>query len=296
MAYRYSNLTNAVGDKRSPLRQYLDHRFPMVKPLQNEYREASGALLVDTGGANAGTLGAAFDFEIRFLLDPSSAPMVAALAFRRRTDLVTAIGEVVAAAQNASRGNSQDRDILARASWALALCAEVYRVGGIMPGSPLGLLLREDRFTAEELLALAPPDALRQLGELETLAAANLMPHLRRRPLYLGPTFEGSELCSADADLIAGGLLLDIKTHLGTRNQRTGNRSDGLALTALYQVVTYVLFDHSDAYKITDIGIYSARYGSLVTWPLPYALNAMADEPIDLAKERDEVWRLLGGA
>lgn len=291
--YRYTNLTNAVKDKGSPLRGYLDQRFPNTRLLQTEYRARSGSLLIEGGDANPGTLGAAFDFQSRLVLDPTAPPLVAALAFSGRSDHLVAVTGLMCLAQDAAQ-HEAERETLARACWALALCAEVTRVGVVMLGSPLGPLLDADRFTTDELIALAPADALRQLREMDALAATNFFPHLNK-PLHLGPTFDGSSLCSADADLVAGGLLLDIKTHLGTKNQRTGTRSDALSLTDLYQVLAYALFDHSDIYRITDLGIYSGRYGTLVTWPLYQALETLADGPVDLGHERSHVWSLLGG-
>jgi hypothetical protein len=95
--------------------------------------------------------------------------------------------------------------------------------------------------------------------------------------------------------LICDGLLVDIKTRLGRRNPRTRVRSDALPLIDLYQLVAYALFDRSDTYRITSIGIYSARYGTLATWLLVDALETLAGTEIDLARERETVWELLGG-
>lgn len=290
--YRYTNLTNAVKDKQSPLRRYLDQRFPNTREIQADYRSRSGELQVGGGEANPGTLGAAFDFQVRFVLDPTVPPIAAALAFAGRPDDRAVITEVMRCAELAVHRDSGGES-LGRACWALALCTEVYRVG-LMPGSPLVGLLDAGRFTVDALLALAPSDGLRQLSDMGSLAARNLLPSLNQ-PLHLGPTFDGSQLCSADADLIASGLLLEIKTHLGAKNQRTGTRTDTLSLLDLYQVLAYVLFDSSDTYRITDVGLYSARYGSLVTWPLAEALQTLAGEPVDLAHERARVWSLLDG-
>ncbi len=36
----------------------------------------------------------------------------------------------------------------------------------------------------------------------------------------------------------------------------------------IYQLAGYCLLDHMDDYKITGVGIYFARQGVLVSWPL----------------------------
>jgi hypothetical protein len=74
----------------------------------------------------------------------------------------------------------------------------------------------------------------------------------------LGPTFAGSELIKADADLIAAGLLLELKT----------SAKLSLGITDLLQVIGYALLDFADAYRISELGIFSARYGYLATWEL----------------------------
>lgn len=73
-SYAYTNLTSALRDRSSPLRAYLDQRFPLTKPLQADYRATAGPLLVAGGDANPGTLGAAFDYLLRFVLDPAYVP------------------------------------------------------------------------------------------------------------------------------------------------------------------------------------------------------------------------------
>lgn len=292
--YTYRNLTSAVKDKDSPLRQYLNRRFPNTRPLQATYREQCGTLLVDGGDANAGTVGAAFDFMIRFGLDADHKPVVAVQAFLGKPPLLAAVVEVVESVHAAVAG-PEDVDLLARSSWALALCTEVYRVG-LMPGSPLLPLLQGRQFNAPALLSLAPEGAMLQLRDLYRVAQERLLPTiLPAERLHLGPTFDGSTLCPADADLVHDGRLLDIKTHLGSKNAKTGVRFDSLALTDLYQVLAYVLFDRSDTYCIRSLGVYSGRYGALVIWPLTEALTTMAGGSVDLAAEREVVWGLLGG-
>lgn len=285
--YVHRSLTHAIADKMSPLRRYLDVRFPSVRALQKDYRSRVGdmrvAPLVGGGGANGGTLGAAFDFAIRFQVSPDYIPEIALYAFGGRPDYAAAIEEVIRRGGQCAAG-ATDLTELDRACWALALCTEVYRAG-LYPGSPLALLIEQDSFTPDVLLSLIPDDGLRQMAELRTLAQDELLPHLRT-PLYLGPTFDASQLCPADADLISDGLLLDLKTAV---------KGNSLSREDLYQLLAYALFDHSNAYGLDRIGIYSARFGALVTWELIPTLELLAGGTVDLAAEREKIWSLLGG-
>ncbi|OYN96240.1 hypothetical protein CGZ96_13320 [Enemella evansiae] len=289
MAYRYSNLTAALGDKRSPLREFLDRRFPHVRALQTDFRARSGELRVPGGSADPGQVGAALDLAIRFLLDPQDRAEISWIGFANHARELEQIVGVVKAAQRAAVDG--DAAALGRACWVLALTTEVYRVG-LWRGSALDGLLRADRFRTPELLGLAGADAIEQLVALQGLAERELLPRLRP-PYRLGPTFTGSEFCAADADLIAGGVLIDIKTRLGVRDPKTGVRSDRLSLADVYQLLGYLLFDRDDAYRITDLAIYSARYGALIGWPVVEALQTLAGEPVDLPEVRAEVWSLL---
>lgn len=290
--YQYTNLTAAIGDKGSPLRLLLSEMLPHTRHVQAEYRASKPRLLVEGGSSNPGTLGAAFDYAMRFELLPSFDARLARAAFIDDADAVANIDAVIVAAQVARVIG--DRTTVYRASWALALLTEVYRVG-MMHGSPLRLLRDERAFDAMHLLELAPRDAIRQLRELVELASTELLPHLQE-PYTLGPTFDGSELCAADADVISNGLLLDFKTSLGAKVSRPGGRSDCLKIKDLYQVVAYALFDHSDSYLIHRVGFYSARFGHLVSWDLVELVEKLAGRPVDLADARERVWRSLGGA
>lgn len=279
--YQYLSLTKALDDKHSPLREYFDTRFPKTRTLQADYRARVGEMVVAPGNANSGTVGTAFDYRLRFTLDPSHNPGETYAAFLSRPRQAKAIQKVILDAQRSAQA-ATDPDGLNRACWALALCTEVYRTGQIFPGSPLASLSPR-QFTSEHLLALAPADALRQLNELARLAQAVLVPRLTP-PLYLGPTFEASEYCAADADLISNRLLLDIKTTV---------KGKALSRIDLYQLLGYALFDRSDAYAIRKIGIYASRFGALVEWELAAAMELLAGEPVALADARETVWGLL---
>src|SRR5262249_2681307 len=88
--------------------------------------------------------------------------------------------------------------------------------------------------------------------------------HLLRQPAILNPTFAGSlDVGGADADLIVNGCLIDIKS----------SKLPGIDPLDLRQLVGYVLLDYDDEYHMQSVGIYKARYGMLVTWPLEQFLS-----------------------
>jgi len=72
--------------------------------------------------------------------------------------------------------------------------------------------------------------------------------------------FAGSgEIGGADADLIAAGCLIDVKTTVVPKFSKT---------RLLYQLLGYVLLDYEDAYRIRSVAIYLSRQALLVRWPL----------------------------
>ncbi|MGH4001997.1 MAG: hypothetical protein ACRDTJ_31545, partial [Pseudonocardiaceae bacterium] len=214
--FRWRTLTAEVADKASPLRQHLELRFPNLRPLQNEYKKSAGGILVERGSGNPGTLGAAFDFAVRSALDPGYQADIAMIGFMF-DGLQELVGEVATLATAAQRFSPRTPELM-RACWALALCTEVLRVG-LMPGSPLAKLVEENRLTAAALLDLATHDVVAELTALSDVAEEHLLPHIRNgEPLMLGPTFAGSRLCPADADLVAGGTLIDLKCTVGKKS------------------------------------------------------------------------------
>lgn len=289
--YAYSNLTSAMSDPRSPLRQLFDDLFPNTRDMQASYRQEQPRILIDGGTSNPGTLGAAFDYATRFELDAMYDVNLARAAFLHEPDTVSNIAAVNVVAQVAQAIG--DRDTVFRASWAFALLTEVYRIG-LLGGSPLRELVDAGQMQPQRLIDLAPQDAVAQMTTMDEVARSNLFPGLRG-PYVLGPTFDGSVFCAADADVIAGGLLLDLKTGLGGKVMRPGGRADYLRIGDLRQLIGYLLFDHSDTYGIDRVGIYSARFGHLVTWSVADALEILAGRPVDLADVREQAWHALGG-
>jgi hypothetical protein len=169
--------------------------------------------------------------------------------------------------------------LLARACWCFALLTEAYRGGtGVLRArSPLRQL-QGRRVTGEDLLALAPGSALEELAELRAVFTATLLPQLAARPgpWALGPVFAGSQLPAADTDIVASGLLVQLKV---TVHPRLGGDD-------LFQLIAYPLLDFRDDYQIREVGLFSARAAHLATWNLERLLGELSRAPASLPAVR----------
>jgi hypothetical protein len=303
-------LTSELADPASPVRRFLDERFGYgLRDVQRRYREAAPALVVpapDRQEVAPGTLGTAADWLLRFLLEPTPSLQPAstvARVFGLRTGMSRAFTEMAAALglsasamaatgdggfDGPMAGSDADPEYLARACWVLALFTEMFRAG---PTVTVAGPLAQFRFKgvsvgADELLSLAPEAALSQLAAFRRVFETALIPRLAtwQGRWHLGPTFTGSELLHADADLIAAGLLLDLKTSAAKPSLARGD---------MFQVIGYALLDFDDAYQLTHLGIVSARYAYLTTWPIQELLDELAGHPVRLPDIRDDFRHLL---
>ena len=106
-------------------------------------------------------------------------------------------------------------------------------------------------------------------------------------------TFDGSADLNADADLIAGGMLIDVKAGQGGKPRADGTRAASLARTDLDQLLGYALMDYSDAFALHTVGVYAARFGYLAVWPLAELGQLMGGEPLVLADLRVQFAQVL---
>jgi hypothetical protein len=311
-----TSLTRELKKPDSPIARHLRERFPNVRDLRRHYAEAAAGLtpIEPRPGARIayGTLGTAFDWQVRFLVEPAPDLHLAfAGAWLAGKDLFSLCGVLMAevggsltlgrrpgpapprpaAPAGGHRAAALDAERLARACWALALFTEVRR-SGLAAGSPLGVL--DPAASLEELLALASADEIADLLALAGAARRVLLPVLAERggPVHVGPTFAGSVDLAADADLIAGGLLLELKVKLGGRRSE-GRRRCSLERLTLYELLGYLLLDYENAYRIEALGVYSARYAHLAIWQLAELLDVLAGGPVDLAQERAKFRRVV---
>lgn len=302
-------LTAEIADVRSPVRQFLGELCANgLRDVQRRYREAASELSVPAAPgseANPGTVGTAADWLLRFLVDSEPeldlAMAGAAACAQAGIRLLPALAEVAQALglslparpaehvrvfAGPAAGNGADAVVLARSCWALALITEAYRGGPMVAAAgPLGRF-RGAAATSDDLLGLAPQAGLDQLARFRDVFSDTLIPQLAARAgtWALGPTFTGSALISADADLIAAGLLIDLKTSA---------KKPSLGVTDLLQVIGYALLDFDDEYRLDALGIFSARYAYLATWELPALLSELAGHDVDLRTARGRFRDLL---
>ena len=171
--------------------------------------------------------------------------------------LLTAVGAELEqlAPAGCRSGLAQTREErICRCCYALALYEQFFRTSAAAAGSPL--LELDERHDVDGVLALASQAAVDDLAAMGNLLCDRL-PGLLDAPAVLNPTFDGSvAIGGADADLVVGGTLLELKT---TR-QDSFERVDHL-----YQLLGYALLDYSNTYEIERVGVYLARRGVLVS-------------------------------
>jgi hypothetical protein len=290
-------LTHELSVKDSPIRRFFDDRLgPGLKDVQAAYRTKASPILVPgvpREAADAGTIGTAADWMMRFLVHPSPSVRLAAHG-ASLCGMLPALKELAFMLGFRDGGSDQftgpvqgadtEPVLLYRACWGLALLTEVYRRGPeIAAIGPIGRL--PDR-SAQSLLEAAPDAGLEQLAGLRQQMESALLPEVgSRRGLWaIGPVFAGSQIMNGDADLIAAGLLVELKTT---------TKKPSLGVTDLWQVLGYVLMDYVDEFGITDVALFSARYGYLAQWDLGELLTKLAGRPVTAAALRAEFRALL---
>lgn len=304
----WPSLTRSLDSSASPVRTFVDALLAdraALRELRADYTERAGPQVVPSFGGNAGTIGTAADFLFRFLLvnhpdmrlAAQGAARLSGAHFAALVDLVRLVGGAVlepirdgevAAAGAERRTEPLETDVatLARACWVFALFTEVFRVGGLAPGSPLAQVGPAD-IDPDSLLAIASENEVDELVAFSDTAAEALCATVSAmpEPWFVGPTFAASALMPADADLVAGGTLIELKTNLGAK-QKDGSRQAELTLSTLRQLVAYVLHDTDDRFELDGLAVYDARYRYFRRWDLRHLLDAMAGRQVDLPAER----------
>jgi hypothetical protein len=301
-------LTEELKDLDSPVRQFLDRRFTGGLPeVQRRYRAGAQVLVVPGVAretADPGTIGTAAEWLLRFVLHPRPTLRLAsegAMLYGPQAgltgvlvDIAASLGQGYDAFEETDSdffigpivGARTDPEYLARVCWFLALLTEAYRgVPAVAVAGALGKF-RFRQPSVDEVLHMAPKAAIGQLSDFRHVFEATLAPQLATRRGYwsLGSEFTDSVLLKADADLIAAGLLIDLKTI---------SAKPSLGIQEAFQVIGSALLDFEDLYQLTEVGIFSARYSYLSTWRIDQLLSELAGCPVSLPATRQEFRRLL---
>lgn len=272
-------------DQPTPLRAFMTEELPAVKSLRAAFRAALPAApapltpAMPPGQRTWGSLGTAIDHRLRYALRASiSADRPCdhgvALAARYQESLGRAgrtlqqrLDRLAATERLDDRSRPVVRaldveETLARLCFALSWFEEVFRTGRVWPTTPLGNATSTT--TADDLLAAVPAYATADITAVTALAdrgLADVRASVLPDQVTLGPTFDGSaHIGGADADWIAGTLLVDVKATVTPAK---------LPASDVYQLAGYTLLDYNDRYGIDRVGWYLARTGALVTWSLP---------------------------
>lgn len=170
---------------------------------------------------------------------------------------------------------------LARVFWLVSAFEDVYRSAGTSAPEVLHELFGPTPPTVEQMRAAAAEPVVAELVDLtRQLETSGSLAQLRRlagspaagRPLgHAAPTFVHHW---ADGDLLISdgraSTLLDVKTVIRTdKAERTASW--------LHQLLGYAWLDVADRWRIRTVGLYLARHGVLVTWPV----DELADQLLE---------------
>jgi hypothetical protein len=316
------SLTRHIVDKNSPVRAWFQDNLPSTGFDQFRINVDSGTLARrvngDTGpmvisladwwnpkdvlvlpelenGYPWGGVGTAFDYRIRLmfgLTDPRN--LVASRGAIRLRDYFGVEHpltgwrqlekELLAVSLELGRGILEDPDRemhVCTLTYALALYEQCLR-GTIAETWPIAALGSNASFA--KIKTLCRDDVVEDIARLSSLFCSTQADLLASQSWHLNPRFSASmALGGADADIILDGCLLDLKTSKHADPKRA----------ELWQLAGYALADLNDEYKIESVGLYYARYGSFITWPLGEFLKRLAGRPVDVEDLRSDFGSML---
>lgn len=305
------SLTSHLDDPKSPVRRYLEWTTPLLSDASGTSAEARvakkllgidklpGLVTPNEAGANPGTVGAAYDYWVRYHLAvpdwrklvafigasvvakgvlPGSAPAIAAFFMNlnrlaTRLDLTRPIPEA-------------EEILLARYCVVLALFESVYRSGQLLWDLPtIGTGTSEPEPETEPMLQAARTaevTAVLNLGRATQDTVATWRHNLAEGLSYTpNPTFDGSlHVGGADADIVLGDQIIEFKA--------VKELTPAAVRKALLQLVGYVMLDWGDSNHIRRVGVFFARHNYLDTWPLSALIRPPGDRQLAWMAEGDE--------
>lgn len=303
------SLTGRLGDPSDPIRRWFAWRLPHTAPVVGEANRElrrdiskisrsaplrSSPALPSTA-ADARLVGTALDLLVRATLGRDRPVPAAAVVGALRLEGMGIVGATAVAGRvGRSLRDLQPAQLTASAGgWreVAVLCVLLARF------EHSGRNPRATQWAAEHLRNVAPTlDAYAASGLVDQLdvqdvaaagpAIADDHADLRSAdPLLLGQSFALSgALGGADADVIAGDLLLDFKAAAQPRILR----GDGL-----WQLVGYALADTDDTYGVRSVGISALRWRQRWAIDLEELVSRLAGQTVAVGVLRHEFADLL---
>ncbi|MEU9015711.1 hypothetical protein AB0D12_39780 [Streptomyces sp. NPDC048479] len=289
------SLTSCLKDPTSAIARFLAEHLPSPDAALSDYRRRlarfAPPLAPDAGPgqrADYRMLGHTIDHRLRISLGtPTGQPIkegVVRTAFDddgwpslEVINTVHAAGMVLL--EELRQYESADGQPLALADEAeerlVRLChiassfEAIFRCVGWVRGNSLGACRPGD--SLNDIAAAVPDYVVDDIrGQMKLAAAPGPFGRLRQLPAtarICGPVFDGSlDVGGADADFILDRQLIDCKATI---------RPERMSRAEIYQLAGYLLLDYSNAYRITDVGLYLSRQGALIGWSVQEFLDLL---------------------
>lgn len=278
----------------SPLRLFFNTHFTETRVLRSDWRNSmddkslSWPFAIDVRPP-LGSIGLAFDYRIRLALGASFSSLKGWKGLKTLGRVASSFPEAWSAATMwASKATDETIDELSdaeltRECFVLAWLEELYRAGPSV-GSPLYRL--SPGSGRDEVLALVDETWVIDVTAMVEGLDLVLVPWANQE-LIFGPSFRGSaDVGGADADLIAGGTLVEIKT----------SKADAPDRRTFCQLAAYLLLDYDDQYSIDSVGICSGRWAMFRQWGAEEYLAKLAGQiRMDLKDMRTKFRSALQG-
>ena len=286
------SLTTELTKSSSPITRYLKFVCAIVadstrgapwaepsKRLLSLDSLPSAAVVTSVPGADAGMVGTAFDYRLRFHLAPcqsrefvawkgagllTSVEPSAESAVSRFFSHLDALTSRLSPAGQALLDD--DEILLSTYCVVLAQFESVFRTRGQWVPDLPPVSTKDAGPESEPLLRLAPDAVVEEVVNLSRSAIdamSPLIPYVANGSLSYNPNpvFAGSSaIGGADADFIIAGTLFELKT--------TKLLDAAAVRNALLQLLGYILLDYDDEFKIRRVGVYFARHAWVTAWPL----------------------------
>lgn len=296
------SLSTLIADPASLIGHYLWQRFHQTMPLArraNLMLSATETTRPAAGGYPWATVARAVDFRVRWHFAMSFPRQVVALRGARHllaehpdrlsdtlietffVDLSQTLSSI--GTTTTTPDLAQER-LLARYAYVMGLFEEVarnpfYEQGPLVAGKPLAevsdLLMLADEPVLDDIAALAE----RFTGRYGAL---------RERPFTVDPLLTGSrQVGRTGADLVLDGTLVLVKT----------TAQPHIEARWLRHLMGCALLDFADDYRLHSVGLYMARQGMLIIWPLAaFAATLMGTTRADIGRLRRECQQVCRSA